>query len=65
MNIKAYRKKRGLTLMEMGDLVGIDKSTVHRHENGVRVPDLQMIQRYVEASKGRIRVQDIYKDFTA
>lgn len=33
-NIKIYRQRKGLTLEEVGDYIGVSKSTVLKYENG-------------------------------
>lgn len=33
-NIYYYRKKRGLTLEQLGTCIGVSKATVHRYETG-------------------------------
>lgn len=33
-NIYYYRKRKGLTLEQLGDRIGVSKATIHRYESG-------------------------------
>lgn len=42
--ITALRKEKNLTQQELGEKLGVTNKTVSRWENGVYVPDIEMIQ---------------------
>ncbi|MDD6429022.1 MAG: helix-turn-helix domain-containing protein [Lachnospiraceae bacterium] len=42
LTIRTYRKKKGLTQRELGDLLGISDKMVSRWENGLSIPDAVM-----------------------
>lgn len=39
-NIRDYRKRKGLTLKQLGKIIGVAESTLSKYENGVNEPDL-------------------------
>lgn len=49
-NIRFYRKKANLSLIELGELVGLHKSTVSRYEKGkISSLDITMIKNFANA----------------
>ena len=62
MKIKEFRQKHSLTLVEMGQMVGVTASTVHRHETGARDPSAAVIRLYIQASAGEITSADFFED---
>ena len=56
-NLKAMRKKRGLTQEDLAELMGTTKTTVYRHESGVRDPSAATVREYakhLQCSPGEI-----------
>lgn len=49
--IKAARKKRGYTQVELGDLIGVKGATVTRYEKGVIVPNFNVLKKIASALK--------------
>jgi len=47
-HLSAWRKKKDLSQEQVGNILGIDKSTVHRWETGKRAMDLTDLQRLAE-----------------
>lgn len=47
-NFKAARKKCNLTQRELGDLVGLDRSTIAHYETGPSFPLMKNIQKICE-----------------
>ncbi|MBQ6908952.1 MAG: helix-turn-helix transcriptional regulator, partial [Synergistaceae bacterium] len=47
--LRAIRKKRGLTLQQLGDLTGIDFNSISRYERGVLVPNVRTIEKIASA----------------
>jgi transcriptional regulator with XRE-family HTH domain len=47
-HLTAWRKLKGLSQEQVGNILGIDKSTVHRWETGKRAMDLDDIQRLAD-----------------
>lgn len=50
-NIAKIRKTRGLTQKELGELVGVDRKTVYRHEKGVLGFSETTLSLYAKALK--------------
>lgn len=50
-NLKKYREASGLSMAELGRLVGTDRSTICRYESGVRTPRYDMMQAIAKALK--------------
>ena len=44
-NIKMYRKNAHLTQSELGEKIGVGKSTVSMYESGERIPPIDVIQK--------------------
>ncbi len=47
--IKELRKKRGLTQKDLGEMVGLDQTTISGYENGRRQIDLQKLMKIAQA----------------
>ena len=43
--LKRLRKEKGLSQLQLGNLMFVNKSTIARWENGIRLPDAAMITR--------------------
>lgn len=48
-NIKAYRKEKGLTQEQLGELVGLSENTIRRYELGQRKPNIDILKRISDA----------------
>ena len=48
-NIRAQRKKRKLTQVQLGEKIGVQGATVTRYENGVIVPNYDIIKSIAKA----------------
>ena len=46
--LKKLRKEKGLTQTELGDMLGIDKSTICCYEKGTRQPSLENILDFMQ-----------------
>jgi transcriptional regulator with XRE-family HTH domain len=42
--LKALRKKRGLSQADLAELIGVEQPTIQRWESGKRMPDLESLQ---------------------
>lgn len=42
-NIKTYRKEKGLTQEQLGNLSGLSKNAIYNYENNKRVPNITTI----------------------
>ena len=50
-NLKAIRKKKGITQAELGEMIGkVDKSTVYAWETGERLPRMNMLHRVADVT---------------
>ena len=46
--IRELRKNRGLTMKQLGDILGLAESTISQYENGKRQPDYETLLRLSE-----------------
>ena len=46
--LKSLRKKKGLTQTDLGDMMGLDKSTICCYEKGTRQPPLENIIDFMQ-----------------
>ena len=49
LNLRKIRKKRLLTMKELGTLVGVTESAIGMYETGRRVPNYEMLLKLCEA----------------
>lgn len=47
-NLKKLRKEKGISLKELGAIIGVAESTVSLYENGKRQPDYETLLRLAE-----------------
>jgi transcriptional regulator with XRE-family HTH domain len=59
--IKAYRKRCGLTLSEMGALIGVGKAAVFKWEHGLPPPASRAIE-FEHATNGELPRWDLRPD---
>lgn len=48
-HIREIRKQRGLTMKQLGEIVGVAESTISQYENNKREPDNETLLRIAEA----------------
>lgn len=48
-NIRQLRKAAGLTMKELGKIVGMSESTISLYERGIHEPDIQTMGRLADA----------------
>jgi transcriptional regulator with XRE-family HTH domain len=58
--LRAYRKKTGLTLEQLGAAVGVTKGFISKIESGA-VPSLRVAMKISEFSKGEIKPDDLIR----
>lgn len=59
MNPRRYRQSRKQTLAEVAKAVGAaNAATVHKHEQGIRFPSPEYIERYRQWSGGKVQYED-------
>ncbi len=51
IHLIAWRKIRGLSQEQVANILGVDKSTIHRWETGKRAVDLSDLQRLADIYK--------------
>lgn len=56
--LRQIREDMGLTQEQFAALVGCQRSTICRLELGVRRPSLDLIERLVRATNGRLSADD-------
>lgn len=47
-NIRALRKEAGLTMKQLGAIMGVSESTISLYETGKNEPDISMLKRMAE-----------------
>jgi len=47
-NLKKYRKQYGFTQQQLGDLIGVGKSTMSMYENGLYEPDIETLKKLAD-----------------
>lgn len=57
-HIRSLRKSRGLTLVEVSRVVGIDNGNLSRIERGIQLPDVRLAKRLAVFFK--VSLDDIY-----
>lgn len=58
MQLREYRTEKGLTLMDVADLVGWGFNKVSRHERGAVTPSIEEIEKYRKLTGGAVRHED-------
>lgn len=58
MQLRDYRKAKGLTLHDMADLVGWGFNMVSRHERGISAPTVEQVEKYRKATGGEVEHRD-------
>lgn len=61
--IKHFREKINLTQKELGRLVGVDETTVSKHETGDRALSDTMIKEYAKVFK--VETHELFLDMNA
>ena len=49
MHIREIRKAKGMTMKQLGEIVGVTESAIGQYENGKRKPDYEMLLKISEA----------------
>lgn len=47
-NIRALRKAAGMTMKQLGNLMGVSESTISLYENGKAEPDIAMLRKIAD-----------------
>lgn len=55
-NIRRLRKERGLTLQQLGDMIGVKESYIRAYETGKRNPKLQSLEALAKALSVNVEV---------
>lgn len=48
MFLRELRKARGITMKELGDMLGVSESTISLYENGKREPSYELLLKIAE-----------------
>ena len=64
MKLYDYRKREGLTLLQIADRLGVTEATVSRYESGDRRPGWNTLPKIVEATKGEVMPSDFFESVT-
>jgi DNA-binding transcriptional regulator YdaS (Cro superfamily) len=59
MDLKTYLELKGVKIKEFADIIGVDASTVSKYINWHRKPSLDIAQRIVKATKGKVSIEDL------
>lgn len=60
MKLSTWRKSKRMTLVEAGELLGTDHSTVARWESGERIPRKEQMQTVVSVTEGAVTPCSFY-----
>jgi transcriptional regulator with XRE-family HTH domain len=58
MKLVDYRKKRGLTQKQLGELLDLEQPTVARYEAGKRLPQRDELDRIYKLTDGEVTAND-------
>lgn len=58
MRLVDYRKKRGLTQKQLGELLDLEQATVARYEAGKRLPQRDELDRIYRLTDGEVTAND-------
>lgn len=63
MDLRKARRKRGLTLDQVADLIGIKLMSVSRHERGASYPRPSVLEKYLVLYHGDVTEADIRETY--
>lgn len=61
-NIRKIRKLRGLTLKELGNMLGVSETNIRAYESGKRNPKYETIKRFASALEVDVSALRGYKE---
>jgi len=61
MTLREWREKKGLTMVELARMLGVDKSAVSRWESGERFPSRRSLKKIAEVTGGEVTANDFLK----
>jgi transcriptional regulator with XRE-family HTH domain len=61
MTLREWREKKGLTMVELARMLGVDKSAVSRWESGERFPSRRFLKKIAEVTGGEVTANDFLK----
>lgn len=56
--LRKFREENGYGLEALGELVGVNASTLHRIEKGVQYPRMKLLARLIDVSGGKLKADD-------
>lgn len=59
MRLGEYLKTYGLSDGEFGQLIGVDRQSVHRYKTFVRFPKRRVLAKIVEVTSGEVTANDL------
>lgn len=65
MNLTEWRKLKGVTLAQLGELVGRSHVSIMRLEKGEQWPGAGVIAAIIEATDGAVTADDLHAAYTA
>lgn len=48
LRLRELRKQKGITMKQLGEIVGVGESTISQYENGKRQPDYDTINQFAD-----------------
>lgn len=58
ITIKSARLKRGVSIRQLADMAGVNKTTIQRIEKGEVSPSLEVLERILDALSLRIAIEE-------
>lgn len=59
VDLKTYLELKNIKTNEFADIIGVDSSTISRYIHWHRKPSLDIAQRIVKATKGKVTIEDL------
>ena len=58
MTLRAFMAMKGLTVEEMGRMLGVSHVSVSRYRNGLRRPEWDILARIIKVTQGAVTPND-------
>lgn len=62
MRLREWRKLRGLTMVEAGELLELSQPSISRIERGLTWPDRATMERIAERTNGAVTANDLVQE---
>lgn len=59
MDLKTYLDLKNIKIQDFADIIGVDSSTISRYIHWHRKPGLDIANRIVKVTKGKVTIEDL------